>query len=212
MAGEPEKGPFGIRLRYGADLTKQRYRVDRQITLAAGESVALVEEWAGDGSHVDLRLFQPQPRSGLYHAVLLDRSRPLGYFTMHNPDFTVLVGYLFRTGDSPWVGDFQENRRMTHKPWNGQAVTRGIEFGTTPFAEGLRRSVERGSLFGAPTYRWIGARERRKVSYGIFLLEIPPGFAGVADVTLDGGRVTVVERNTGRRIAVPAGALGPLRD
>ncbi len=164
-----------------------------------------------NGSTVSLRPFQTMRNAGTYFAVLMDQKRPISFFTMYNPDFRVLIGYLFLTAESPWIGDFQENHRMTGKPWNGQTVTRGIEFGTTPFAEGLRRSVERGSMFGVPTYRWIGGRERLKTTYVLFMTEIPADFAGVADVIAGSDSIIVQERGSQREIKLNASKLSLLK-
>jgi hypothetical protein len=271
--GKPERTATGLAFRYGADLPKTQFRVDRKLTIGTADSAVLVEEWVENlapfdrpihwvqhatfgppfiepgkcfldlsgtraqaaggsvqtssvkpgadfvwpngldpaGQPVSLRVFQPKPNAGTYFAVLMDRSRPLGWFTMYNPEFPVLIGYLFRSSESPWLGDFQENRRLRNKPWDGKVVTRGIEFGTTPFAEGLRRSIERGSLFGAPTYRWIGGRARLATTYALFLAEIPAGFQGVDDVTFQGGVISLRERGSGRRIPVPAAALSAMQ-
>ena len=262
-----------LRFRYGADLPKTQYRVERALTLAAEESVLLVEEtvenlasydrpinwvqhatfgppfiepgksyldlsgtkgrvaggaletsslqpnsefqWpegsAAGGGAVNLRVFQPKPAAGAYFAVLMDPKRTVSYFTMYNPDFPVVIGYLFLTAESPWVGDFQENRRLKNKPWDGKAVTRGIEFGTTPFAEGLRRSVERGSLFGTPGYRWIGARQKLKITWALFLAPIPEDFNGVDDLLLRGSEIVLRERGSSRQVTLPASRLGLLR-
>jgi len=255
--GELRRGSF----RYAADLPKTQFRVERTVTLPAGESVMYVEEsaenlapydrpinWvqhatfgppfttpgrnfldlsggkgrvAGgavatsslkpesdvqwplgvgpDGKEINLRVFQPKARAGTYFAVLMDQSRRVNFFTVYNSEFRVLIGYLFSTSDSPWLGDFQENRRIEGKPWNGKAVTRGIEFGTTPFAEGLRKSVERGAMFGVPAFRWIGGRQRLTTVYAIFLVEIPANFGGVRDVVAVDGAITVLENGGERR-------------
>jgi hypothetical protein len=180
-------------------------------SLRPGAEFRWPEGTGREGSAVSLRPFQPAPNAGTYFAVLMDRQQPLSFFTMYNPEFGVLIGYLFRTDESPWVGDFQENQRIQDKPWDGKTITRGIEFGTTPFAEGLRRSVERASMFGVPTYRWIAGRERAKMTYAIFLADIPAGFAGVAGVTLEGDAIEIQEQGTSRRIKLPAGGLVALR-
>ena len=273
LVGEPTAGPEGVRFRYGADLERTQFRVERTLTLLKREPVLLVEEWvesktlydrpinwmqhatfgppftapgknyldlsgtkgqvveggaptnslkpgsevewpegiSRDGRKVSLRPFQEAANSGTYFAVLMDQQRPLNYFTMYNPEFPVLIGYLFRTEECPWLGDFQETRRNQDKPWDGKTVTRGIEFGTTPFAEGLRRSVERGSMFGTPTYRWIGGGERQRMTFAIFLVEIPAGFEGVSDVALGDSSIVVSERNSSRRLTIPASGLAALR-
>lgn len=155
------------------------------------------------GQRVSLRPFQPVPHGGTYFALLLNPKRPQNYFTMYHADFPVLIGYLFPTVDNPWLGDFQENQRIAQKPWDRQVVTRGIEFGTTPFPEGLKKSVERGTLFGVPTYRWISGKQRLETSFIIFLAEIPTGFGGVAEVTAEAGRILIEERTSGKKIVVP---------
>jgi hypothetical protein len=53
-------------------------------------------------------------------------------------------------------------------PWNGKTITRGIEFGVSPFAEPRRAMVARGSLFGIPSYRWLGAKESVTVHYSAY--------------------------------------------
>jgi len=170
-------------------------------------------EWpfglAPDGRRVELRTMQSQPRAGLYAAFLMDQQRPLSYFTMYHPDYRVLIGYLWRTQDFPWVGDWQENRRATQPPWNGKVIARGIEFGTTPFGGPMRRVVEEGRLYGVPLYRWIGGNRSLTVRYLAFLTEIPAGFRGVAAVELRPGAILLTERETARQITIAsAGAAG----
>jgi hypothetical protein len=140
-----------------------------------------------NGATVDLRPFQPRPHSGTYYALRLNPDRAEQFFTLYHPDYRVLIGYLFSAANTPWLADWQENQSSTVLPWNGQVVARGIEFGTSPFAEGLRKSVERGSLLGAPAYRWIGARQRLGTEFTVFLTEIPQGFAGVKDARMEHG-------------------------
>lgn len=155
-----------------------------------------------DGVQMDLRPAQSMPASTTYYPILLDQSRPMSYFTMYNVDYPLLVGYLFPTADNPWIVDWQENKSSLGVPANGQMIARGIEFGTSPFDEGLRKSVERGSLFGVPTYQWIGGRQRLKTTYTIFLTEIPRGFQGVQDIQTVPGQIIITERQTGRQLTL----------
>lgn len=148
------------------------------------------------------REFPATTRSGAYHAYLLDLSRGTNYFTMYHTEYPVLIGYVFPTVDNPWIGDWQENQRNTTLPWDGKVVARGMEFGSTPFAEGLKKSVERGKLFDVPTYRWIGGRKKLSTWFTIFLTPIPADFAGVADIQWlePSEEIVIVERGRGRRI------------
>ena len=151
-----------------------------------------------DGTRVDLRPSQSTPASTTYYPILLDQTRPMSYFTMYHVNYPLLVGYLFPTADNPWIVDWQENQSNPNAP----LIARGIEFGTSPFDEGLRKIVERGSLFDVPTYQWIGGRQRMKTTYTIFLTEIPLGFQGVQDIQTAPGQIIITERQSGRQFTL----------
>jgi catechol 2,3-dioxygenase-like lactoylglutathione lyase family enzyme len=251
-----DENPDGITLRYGADLPKTQYRVERAVTLPRGMRVVRVQEWvenltafdrpinwmqhatfgppfaepgktmldasatrgkvvedasrtgslqsdsefqwphgtAADGSPADLRMFQTKDHSGTYAALRLDPKRAEQFFTLYHPDYRVLIGYTFPSEGNWWLADWQENRHATFMPWDGKVIARGLEFGSSPFAEGLRKSVVRGSLFDTPAYRWIGGKQRLGTEFSIFLEEIPNGFRGVADVRSEGGVPIVTVR------------------
>ena len=108
---------------------------------------------------------------GGYTALLMDASRDYQFFTLSHPGYPVTIGYLFRTSEHPWAADWQENQRAKHKPWDGKVIARGIEFGNSPYAEGLRKAVDRESLFDTPSYRWIGAGQTLSTEFIIFLSE-----------------------------------------
>ena len=50
-------------------------------------------------------------------------------------------------------------------PWNGETLTRGMEFGVSPMPESRQTMVDRGRLFDVPTYRWLPANGRIEVEY-----------------------------------------------
>jgi hypothetical protein len=68
-----------------------------------------------------------------------------------------------------------ENQRNKQLPWSSQVIARGIEFGNSPYAEGLRKAIERGPVDGTPSFGWINARQTLKNEFRIFLSE--PGAA-----------------------------------
>lgn len=156
-------------------------------SLQPNSTVTWPQGKATDGQSVNLRAFQSKPHSGTYYALRLDPSRTEQFFTIYHPDYRVLIGYLFPAKDNWWLADWQENRRIAELPWNGQVVARGLEFGTSPFAEGLQKSVERGSLLNTPTYQWIGAHQKLKKEFTIVLFEIPEHFQGVKDLRTERG-------------------------
>jgi hypothetical protein len=154
---------------------------------------------------VTLREFRGVPDGQVYTPVMADPSRPTSWFTLYNRDYPLLVGYLFPTADHPWIIDWQNQPRTDATT----GTARGIEFGTSPFDEGLRHSVERAQMFGTPTYKWIAGKQRVSTSFTIFLLEIPTDFAGVQDVWSDNDRITIVERGLGRAMKSPVSADQP---
>jgi hypothetical protein len=157
---------------------------------------------SGQGAEGDQRIF-----SGNANSWLLDGSRPYVYFTMYNPDYPVLVGYLFESASNRWVLDWQENGRMQEKPWDNKVVARGICIGDS-IVGGLRNAVERGRQLDTPVFSWLDARQRRNQSYAFFLAEIPIGFKGVQELRIERDRITMVERETGVVRSVKAtGAL-----
>ncbi len=143
-----------------------------------------------DDIALSLRDFHAIPGGQAYTPVLTDRAKPQSWFTIYNEDYPLLVGYVFPSDDHPWIIDWQNQPRADA----ATGTARGIEFGTSPLDEGLRKSVERAQMLGAPAYRFIGARQRLSTTFTIFLQEIPAGFLGVRDVQLADGKVTVEPR------------------
>ena len=248
----PQTDTNGITFYYGAELPKTQYKIERAVTLAAGETMVRVEEWIenlapydrpynrnqhatfgapfvtpgrnvldmsgtrgvtdaqrtaggkwregqlfqwpaaprGDAIELSLRDFHAIPGGQVYTPVLTDRENRHGWFAVYNEDYPLLVGYVFPAGDHPWIIDWQ-NQPRNDTP---VGIARGIEFGTSPFDEGLRKSVERAHLLGVPTYRFIAARQRVSTTFTIFLREIAPGFKGVARVSLENGKIVIVPR------------------
>lgn len=162
----------------------------RVASLQPGSEVNWPRGTTADGKPADLRVFQPKSNSGVYYTMRMDPSRQEQFFAMYHPSSKVLIGYVFPAADNPWIADWQENRSSTATPWDSKVIARGIEFGSSPFDEGLRKSVERATFLNTPTYRWIGGRQRLTTEWTLMLQEIPEGFAGVADLrTVNGAPV-----------------------
>jgi hypothetical protein len=117
-----------------------------------------------DGSRSDLRVFPNHDRSAGVTAHLATE----GSFTAWKPKSHLVFGYKWKLEDFPWISLWEENRSRDNPPWNGITVTRGVEFGVSPFAEGRRNMIERGSLFGVPTFRWLPANATATVEYAAF--------------------------------------------
>jgi hypothetical protein len=80
-----------------------------------------------------------------------------------------VFGYVWNRADFPWLGIWDENHSRKQPPWNGVTMTRGMEFGASPFPEPRRKMIDRNGLFGVPGYRWIPARTKVRVAYYAFI-------------------------------------------
>lgn len=120
-----------------------------------------------DGSGtVDMRKLRNVDRSAAFSTQLLEGHR--AWFLAWSPSSRLLFGYEWRQADFPWIGIWEENHSRQSPPWNGQTLTRGMEFGASPFPECRRAMIERGGLFGVPGYRWLPAKGRIAVEYAAF--------------------------------------------
>jgi hypothetical protein len=123
------------------------------------------------GAPVDLRVFSALNQSSGYTAHLMDPRADTAFFSAYAPASRLAFGYVWRRADFPWMGIWEENRSRTGSPWNGTSITRGMEFGVSPFPESRRAMIDRGRLFETPTYRWLPAREPVSVEYWAVLAE-----------------------------------------
>lgn len=122
-----------------------------------------------NGGAADLRIYSAEPVSSGYTAHLMDPAQDISYFSAWSPTHNVLFGYVWKRADFPWLGVWEENHSRASPPWNGQALTRGMEFGVSPMPETRRQMIDRGSMFGVPGYRWIPARGKVSVGYYAFI-------------------------------------------
>lgn len=133
----------------------------------------------------DLELYTTAPVSGGFATHLLDPARDAAFFVAWSPRSGVALGYIWQRSDFPWLGVWEENYSRTIAPWNGRALTRGMEFGASPMPETRQQMIERGSVFGVPGFRWIPARERVEVRYAAAIQggfeRCPAGLALTAD-------------------------------
>lgn len=120
-----------------------------------------------DGGFADLRkMNETAPASG-YTAHLADIEKDHAWFVAFTPQFRLAFGYIWKRSEFPWLGIWEENCSRLGPPWNGQTVTRGMEFGVSPFPETRRQMIERNRLLDAPTYKWIAARGSLEAEYWI---------------------------------------------
>jgi hypothetical protein len=143
-----------------------------------------------DGAAADLRTFTDAEHSSAYTAHLMERASGHAYFLAFAPALQLVFGYVWRPEDFPWMGIWEENRSRTQPPWNGTTLTRGMEFGVSPFPETREQMVQRQQLFGVPTFRRIGPRQSIAVTYSVLLQSahaVPESIAWSGDEPLAPG-------------------------
>ena len=123
----------------------------------------------GDGGRRDLQVYTKAQSSGGFTTHLMDPHRDEAFFFAWSPASQVLFGYVWKRSDFPWLGIWEENHSRTNPPWSGRTMTRGMEFGASPFPESRRKMIERNTMFGMPGYRWIPARSKVVVDYWAFI-------------------------------------------
>jgi len=115
----------------------------------------------------DLRQMKnPAPASG-FTAHLADPQREHAHFTAFSPQFRLAFSYIWKRADFPWLGIWEENCSRKGSPWDGRTVTRGMEFGVSPFPENRREMIERNRLMDTPAYKWLPARGRLEAEYWV---------------------------------------------
>lgn len=118
----------------------------------------------GDGGTYDLRLFSDRDVSAGFTTHLVNPEREDGFFVAMSPE-GLAFAYIWKRTDFPWLGIWEENHARQSPPWNGKALTRGMEFGASPMPESRRQMIERGTLFGVPAYKWLPARGTLTANY-----------------------------------------------
>ncbi|HYO82007.1 MAG TPA: hypothetical protein VES20_11430 [Bryobacteraceae bacterium] len=119
------------------------------------------------GGVYDLRTYTELSSSAGFTTHLMDPA--LENASFHATSGALVFGYRWKREDFPWLGIWEENCFRQSAPWNGTAITRGMEFGVSPQAESRRAMIDRGSLFGVPGYRWLPAKGTLRASYSAFI-------------------------------------------
>jgi hypothetical protein len=122
------------------------------------------------GGTMDMRVYPDLEVSAAFSTHLMDPESEKAFFLAWSPESQLLLGYVWNRAEFPWLGIWEENRCRTSPPWNGATITRGMEFGASPWPEPRRKMLERGSMFGVPCFRWVPARQTITSEYRAFLL------------------------------------------
>lgn len=120
-----------------------------------------------DGGVADLRQMKSTSPASGFTTHLADPRREYAHFIAYSPQFRLAFGYIWKRNDFPWLGIWEENCSRQGSPWDGRTITRGMEFGVSPFPETRTEMIERNRLMDTPTYKWLPARGHLHAEYWI---------------------------------------------
>ena len=146
-----------------------------------------------DGQQINLRQTPENPHFLDHAATLLDPQRDIEWVTAINPKKRLIIGYLFKRADYPWL------QYWGYYPPSGK-MARGMEFSTQPYDVARREVVSAGPLFETPTYRWLPAKSKIKTRFLIFYAHTVEGFDKVDDVTMENGSIVISDRLANKQI------------
>ena len=147
-----------------------------------------------DGKPIDMRTTPEAPRYLDHTATLVDPSRELGWVTALHPRRRLLLGYLFRRTEYPWV------QTWGNYPSTGK-FARGMEFSTQPYDLPRRDTAAMGTMFDTQLFRWMPAKGKIQTRFLFFYTRVPAGFAKVDELRMENGRIVAEDREA--RLEVP---------
>jgi hypothetical protein len=152
---------------------------------------------AVDGSLFDVRTAPMKPNTTEHVTNLVDPSRRLGFVTALHPEKRLLIGWVFRREEYPWV--------QTWLSYPGTSrMARGLEFATQPFDLPRAEVLRNGPLFDSPVFRILPAKSTITSSFLMFYTSVPDGFLKVDDVQLTGGKLVIEDRANRKTVTLAA--------
>lgn len=138
-----------------------------------------------DAQPVDLRHLRDDPLPNVVSYVI---DQPIGWVTASNAKRQLMIGYLWKTSEYPWLNIWR------HVDEHRRPLARGLEFGTTGLHQPFAEILKKGTIFGRPLAAYLDAGGSASRSWSAFLIAIPADWRGVASISPVDGQITVTER------------------
>jgi hypothetical protein len=152
-----------------------------------------------NGKYVDLRHLGASDQPNVVSYVI---DEPNGWITALNPKKRLLIGYLWKTEDYPWID-------LWRRSADGSPNARGLEFGTAGLHQPFPILTKKGNIFGRTLFEYLDAGESTEKRFVCFLARLPVGFGGVDRVSIEGEKLLIVEREgTGRTVRLGLKGIG----
>lgn len=124
-------------------------------------------------------------------------SDSIGWIVAATPNKKMLVGYIWKTKDYPWLNLWQQ--------WvDGKLWAKGLEFGTTGIGKSYQELLAVDTRFhGRQSFFFLDATETIEKSYISFEMEIPVDFKGVESLKLEKASIVLIEKSTNKSFKIP---------
>lgn len=150
-----------------------------------------------EGPVFDLRTAPMKPGTTDHVTSLIDPSRRLGFVTALHPEKRLLIGWVFRREEFPWVQTWLSNPGPNR-------MARGLEFATQPYDLPRAEVLRNGPLFDTPVFRILPAKSTITSSFLMFYTPVPDDFLKVDDVQLTGGKLVLEDRANKKTVTLAA--------
>lgn len=139
---------------------------------------------------INLRLTGERNKTYLTSHIFSD-SLKWGWATAMNPTEGLLIGYLWKIEDYPWLN-------IWHQYKNGKPYGRAIEFATCGAGLSFEQMASNDySFFGRNSFEFIDAGEKRTKSYYLFAIPIEANTTSVKDVIIKQGAIEITLQQDG---------------
>ena len=109
----------------------------------------------------------------------------IGWATAANPGKRLLIGYVWKTSDYPWL-------HIWHGIKDGKLWAKGLEFGTTGLGDTFSpESMAALTFHGRNNNLFVDAKSSVTKKYVCFIMRIPENFSGVNSISFDKNQITV---------------------
>ena len=148
-----------------------------------------------DGDVMNVSIID-KPHSSVF-SYNIKKSATHGWLTAFSPEHSLIIGYLWRRVDYPWISLWQDFGDIGVR-------YKGLEFGTTGMHKPYKEIIKEGNhrVFGEDSYKYIDAGETQSRSYLAFMSNTPAGFTGTGDVNFENDKLTITDTTTGNQITI----------
>ncbi len=153
--------------------------------------------YAKDSSKNTIDLTNPHPPYNAVFSFIVDKESDYGWITAYSPKHNLLLGYIWKRTDYPWIHLWQHYNQ-------GTIQYRGIEFGTAGIHQPFNQIINTATtVFGEKTFSYIDAGETITKNYYSFLHPTESTFEGVKAATIEDGNIVLQSKNKTINLKLP---------